>query len=58
MMTLNNQVDEFTQQVMRISKEESDKLEKRNKFTPRERINRIVDDGSPFLEIGQFAGFE
>jgi 3-methylcrotonyl-CoA carboxylase beta subunit len=30
----------------------------RDKLLPRERVNRLVDPGSPFLEIGQFAGFE
>ena len=30
----------------------------RGKLLPRERIDKLVDAGSPFLEIGQFAGFE
>jgi 3-methylcrotonyl-CoA carboxylase beta subunit len=30
----------------------------RDKLLPRERVNRLVDPGSPFLEIGQFAGYE
>jgi 3-methylcrotonyl-CoA carboxylase beta subunit len=30
----------------------------RGKLLPRDRIDRLVDPGSPFLEIGQFAGFE
>ncbi len=30
----------------------------RGKLLPRERIDKLVDPGSPFLEIGQFAGFE
>lgn len=29
----------------------------RGKLLPRERIDRLLDDGSPFLEIGQFAGY-
>ena len=29
----------------------------RGKLLPRERINRLLDDGSPFLEIGQFAAY-
>jgi 3-methylcrotonyl-CoA carboxylase beta subunit len=29
----------------------------RGKLLPRERIDRLVDPGSPFLEIGQFAGY-
>lgn len=29
---------------------------KRNKLMPRERINELLDPGTPFQEIGQFAG--
>jgi len=29
----------------------------RGKLLPRERIERLLDPGSPFLEIGQFAGY-
>jgi 3-methylcrotonyl-CoA carboxylase beta subunit len=31
---------------------------KKGKFSPMERINRILDRGSPFLEIGQLAGYD
>ena len=31
---------------------------KKGKFSPIERINRILDRGSPFLEIGQLAGYD
>ncbi|NAT04360.1 methylcrotonoyl-CoA carboxylase, partial [Pseudomonas syringae pv. actinidiae] len=30
----------------------------RGKLLPRERINRLLDSGSPFLEIGQLAAHE
>ncbi len=30
----------------------------RDKLLPRQRIDRLVDPGAPFLEIGQFAGYE
>ncbi len=30
----------------------------RDKLLPRDRIDKLVDPGSPFLELGQFAGFE
>ncbi len=29
----------------------------RGKLLPRERINKLLDEGSPFLEIGQFAAY-
>lgn len=31
---------------------------KRDKLLPRERINAVLDPGSPFLELGQLAGYE
>ncbi len=34
------------------------KHRKRNKFLARERIEKIIDDGSPFLELSSLAGFE
>ena len=30
----------------------------RGKLLPRERVARLLDAGSPFLEIGQLGGFE
>ncbi len=30
----------------------------RGKFAPRERVNRLIDPGSPFLEIGLFAAHD
>ena len=35
-----------------------EKQREKNKLTPRERINYLVDKGKPFIEIGAFAGFE
>src|SRR5690606_38178110 len=31
---------------------------KRGKFLPRERIEKIIDDGSPFLELSTLAGLD
>src|SRR6218665_1930359 len=33
------------------------KQKEKNKLTPRERIDYLVDKGSPFIEIGAFAGY-
>jgi 3-methylcrotonyl-CoA carboxylase beta subunit len=30
----------------------------RGKLLPRERINRIIDEGSPFLELSPLAGYD
>ena len=35
-----------------------EKQKERNKLSPRERIDYLCDKGSPFTEIGAFAGFE
>jgi len=35
-----------------------DKHLSRGKLLPRDRIETLLDDGSPFLEIGQFAGYQ
>ncbi len=35
-----------------------DKQREKNKLTARERIHYLVDEGSPFTEIGAFAGYE
>lgn len=34
------------------------KQKEKNKLTPRERINYLIDTEKPFIEIGAFAGFE
>ena len=43
---------------MEVNDKEMAKLKAKGKMTTRERINQIVDRGSPFLEIGQLAGFD
>ena len=39
-------------------KKAAQKQKERNKLTARERINYLVDEGMPFIEIGAFAGYE
>jgi len=58
MQNLNYELDEKVAEVMKISLKEADKLKERGKLTARERINQILDRGSPFLEIGQLAGYD
>lgn len=41
-----------------IPLKEQEKMKARDKTSPYLRINRILDRGSPFLEIGQLAGYE
>jgi 3-methylcrotonyl-CoA carboxylase beta subunit len=35
-----------------------EKQREKNKLTPRERIQYLIDAGKPFIEIGAFAGYE
>jgi acetyl-CoA carboxylase carboxyltransferase component len=35
-----------------------DKQREKNKLTPRERIAYLIDEGSAFIELGAFAGYE
>jgi len=35
-----------------------EKQKEKNKLTPRERIRYLLDEGSPFIELGAFAGYE
>lgn len=47
------------QQVKKGGSEKAAKIHhKRNKLLPRERINTILDEGSPFLELSSLAGHE
>ncbi|HVI03633.1 MAG TPA: carboxyl transferase domain-containing protein, partial [Enhygromyxa sp.] len=34
------------------------KFEKRGQLTPRERVHRLLDPGSPFLELSTLAGYK
>lgn len=39
-------------------KKSVEKQREKNKLTPRERIDYLVDDDRPFIEIGAFAGYD
>ncbi|MBS1605596.1 MAG: acyl-CoA carboxylase subunit beta [Bacteroidetes bacterium] len=39
-------------------KKSIEKQREKNKLTPRERISYLIDEGSAFIEIGAFAGYE
>ena len=58
MTKLNIQLIEAVDQTMHIDKKEEDKLAKRGKFSARDRIRKLLDKGSPFLALGQLAGWD
>ena len=43
---------------MQLSREEEQKLLKRKKLDARQRVRKILDKGSPWLALGQLAGFD
>lgn len=43
---------------MDVGQRQRDLSIKRDKLLPRERINAVLDKGSPFLEVGQLAGYD
>jgi len=55
-------IEDLRNKVAQISKGGGDRTREkhlnRGKLLPRDRIDTLVDEGSPFLEIGQFAGYE
>jgi hypothetical protein len=48
----NLELDNITQAMMHVDKDYREKAIKRDKLLPRERINAILDNGTPFLELG------
>lgn len=59
---MQSQVDDLIDKIARIKLGGGEKAaarhESRGKLLPRDRVNALLDDGSPFLEIGQLAGWE
>lgn len=56
MMALNQQLDDIIAQTVDVGQRQRDVSHKRDKCLPRERIDRVLDPGTPFLEVGQLAG--
>ncbi len=55
-------VEDLQETVAEIRKGGAEKYRKRHqergKLLPRDRVNRLLDDGSPFLELSQLAAYE
>jgi len=56
MRELLAEVQRLEQMVIAESESKRDKFEKRGQLLPRERVARLLDRGSPFLEISRLAG--
>ena len=58
-MALARDLAALSEQVMQGGSERSrERHVKRGKLLPRDRISTLLDDDSPFLEIGQFAAWQ
>ena len=58
MNMLNLELRENVEQTMQLTREEEQKLLKRKKLDARQRVRKILDKGSPWLALGQLAGFD
>lgn len=52
MSALNQQLDAVVASTMDVGQRQRELSAKRDKLLPRERINAVLDPGSPFVEIG------
>src|SRR5690349_3280203 len=55
---LSDMQQRFAQVALGGGKKAIAKQKEKNKLTPRERINYLIDKGSEFVEIGAFAGYD
>ncbi|MGO1500247.1 MAG: acyl-CoA carboxylase subunit beta, partial [Marinobacter sp.] len=46
------------QKVLDLAEAAREKFTKRDKLLPRDRINRLLDRGTPFLELCSLAGYK
>ncbi|WP_148863506.1 acyl-CoA carboxylase subunit beta [Marinobacter fonticola] len=49
---------EVERQVLALAESAREKFVKKNKLLPRERLNRLLDRGTPFLELCSLAGYK
>jgi geranyl-CoA carboxylase beta subunit len=57
-LALVQQLRELEAKVRACSAEAKPKFEKRGQLLPRERVDRLLDRGSPFLELSTLAGYK
>jgi geranyl-CoA carboxylase beta subunit len=58
MLALVEQFRELEAKVRAHSAQAKDKYDKRGQLLPRERVDRLLDRGSPFLELSTLAGYK
>jgi geranyl-CoA carboxylase beta subunit len=56
MQSLLNEVQQLQNQVIAESESKREKFEQRGQLLPRERLARLLDRGTPFMELSRLAG--
>lgn len=57
-LALNRELDYFVEQTQIVPQREREKMQQKGKFDPFDRIDQLIDRGSPFLEIAMLAGHD
>jgi geranyl-CoA carboxylase beta subunit len=57
MLALVERTRQLEERAAAASARSAERFEKRGQILPRERVSRLLDPGTPFLEIGNMAGF-
>ncbi|GAA5317822.1 MAG: acyl-CoA carboxylase subunit beta [Candidatus Pelagadaptatus aseana] len=57
MQALVDQLHGITDHAATISNASQGRFEKRNQLLPRERLTRLIDPGTPFMELNNIAGY-
>lgn len=58
MTHLNNLLEDYVEDALLINRRKLKDMSKKDQLDPRCRIHKLLDRGTPFLEIGQLAGCE
>ena len=58
MNRLTLDLEDRIEEVMNIAPDVDARLKKKEKWSAKERVHNLLDRGSPFLSIGQLAGYD
>jgi len=58
MLSMLDHVRELEQRVVRLSEKQKERFHKAGKLLPRERIDALLDPGSPFIALSPLAGYK
>ena len=58
MLKKNAELERITAEIMDVGDKYRALSTSRDKLLPRERINALIDKGTPFLELSQLAGYK